>query len=157
VDLCGQKKIVKCTQVYDGDTCWVAVFINDEDQEPIEVKVRMLSYDSPEIRTRDKEEKEQDLCCKDILSSLILGKLVFAEFGNPQHPNSRDKWGRCLATLSVAKVSDAKEGDVPATADVVNEDNEVCDDLINVNKYMLQHSRSYEYEGGTKRKFGTDY
>jgi len=157
VDLCGQKKVVKCTQVYDGDTCWVAVFINDEDEQPIEVKVRMLSYDSPEIRTKDVQEKQEGIHCKEVLESLILGKLLFAQFGNPTHPNSRDKWGRCLATLSVGKVSDGKEGEIPITGDVIGEDNEICSDLINVNEYMIEHTRSYEYEGGTKRKFGTEY
>ena len=66
---------VKITSVYDGDTVtgdidlgfgvWIA-----------KQKFRLWGINTPEIRTRDKEEKVRGYAARDRLRELILGKTV---------------------------------------------------------------------------------
>lgn len=86
----GQVKIAKCVDVYDGDTITV-VFKHDNKYQKF--KVRMLGYDSPELRTRDADEKEYAREAKKQLSEKLLGKIFKLECGK------FDKYGRLLGTV----------------------------------------------------------
>lgn len=161
IHLNNEKHIAKCISVYDGDSATVALFLNKQDERPFQFKIRLIGYDSPEIRTKDKEEKQAALECKEILSKLILNKVVYVEFAKED-----DKWGRCLAKIYIAK-SIATPQSPPATANPTNEIPCTCHcvddkdslkpDLLCVNDYMINNTRSYKYDGKTKKEFGKDY
>jgi len=83
---------VKITSVYDGDTVtgdidlgfgiWI-----------FKQKFRLLGIDTPEIRTKDQEEKKRAYAARDRLRELILGKTVrIRSFG-------KGKYGRWLIEI----------------------------------------------------------
>lgn len=88
----GKTFIAKCIDVYDGDSITVIFKFNGEYQQ---FKVRMLGYDSPELRTKNQNEKEYALEAKRVLSDQILNrtfKLECSEF---------DKYGRLLGVVYI--------------------------------------------------------
>ena len=115
----------KIVRVYDGDTCF-AVFILDD--KPVKFKIRMMGYDSPEMKPllskidRDKEIKDA-IKAKDELVKLVLNKCVRLECGK------WDKYGRLLGTIYV-----------------IHEGKNIC-----VNEYMIENKFGYRYNGGKKQ------
>lgn len=91
----------KVVDVYDGDTCKVNVRYKDE---IIQLTIRMLGYNSPEIKVSKKkpeeeriEEKRKAIIARDYLRGLILNKivrLVCSKCG---------KYGRVLGTIYIGK------------------------------------------------------
>ena len=77
--------------VYDGDT--VTLMIDQGMKHFARVKVRMIGIDTPEIRTKDLEEKERGYAAKDYLKSRIEGKTVLV------HTVKKGKFGRWLGVL----------------------------------------------------------
>ena len=77
--------------VYDGDT--VTLMIDHGLKHLARVKVRMIGIDTPEIRTKDLEEKKRGYEAKDYLKSRIEGKTVVV------HTVKKGKFGRWLAVL----------------------------------------------------------
>ena len=77
--------------VYDGDTitllidCGFNIFIKE--------KIRLLGIDTPEIRSRDKKEKEKGLMVKKYVKDLIEGKEVKIE------TTKKGKFGRYLGKI----------------------------------------------------------
>lgn len=86
----GQKHMCKIVKCYDGDTVH-CVFKHDGIYQRF--KIRMLGYDTPEIRTRDAEEKKKGFLAKDRITELLLGKVAYIECGK------FDKYGRILGTI----------------------------------------------------------
>lgn len=84
VHLC---KVLSC---YDGDTIRVAFKHNGK---YIQHPIRMEGYDTPEIRTKDEEEKKKAIEARDVLREKILGKYVYVKFGK------FCKYGRILGTV----------------------------------------------------------
>lgn len=89
----------KVVDVYDGDTCTVVYQI---DKQLIKEKVRMLGYDSAELRPKRKhfpneEDRQEEIkkgkVARDYLSSLVLGKILVLKCGG------RGSFGRRLGTL----------------------------------------------------------
>ena len=89
---------VKITSVYDGDTVtgdvdlgfgiWI-----------FKQKFRLLGIDTPELRTKDEEEKKRGYAARDRLRELILGKTVrIRSFG-------KGKYGRWLVEIWLDKMS----------------------------------------------------
>ena len=112
----------KVVDVYDGDTITVSIINNFTIQKH---KLRMLGYDSPEMKPRlnipnRAEEIEKAKQAKNFLSNLILHKVVLADI------NGFDKYGRLLGTI--------------------------FHDTKNINQVMLDNGHGYVYNGGTKRK-----
>ena len=64
----------KVVSVYDGDTCTCVIDLGFK--LSVRVKVRLLGIDTPEVRTRDKEEKAKGLSTRDWLRERILDKDV---------------------------------------------------------------------------------
>lgn len=95
--LCGLDTIVKCTRVLDGDTCELVFFPDFANSSAVKVNARLLGIDTPEIHTKDLEEKKCGLKCTEYLKTLIEGKILYAHFGNAK--NKEDKYGRQLVTL----------------------------------------------------------
>lgn len=86
----------KCVKVYDGDTIWVVSKLNGEKYR---FKIRMLGYDSPELKD-DNEHRRIGNDAKEALSSKILDKIVKLDV----HPTKRDKYGRMLANVYCNKL-----------------------------------------------------
>lgn len=112
----------KVVDVYDGDTITVSIINNFTIQKH---KLRMLGYDSPEMKPRlnipnRAEEIEKAKQAKNFLNNLILNKVVLADI------NGFDKYGRLLGTIFY--------------------------DTKNINQVMLDNGHGYVYNGGTKRK-----
>ena len=98
--LSGKKCNAKVLDVYDGDTLWLAIFVYNT---LLKFKVRMKGYDSPELRPLKKlpnraKEIEKAKEARDYLKSLVLNKIVIAEFFK------FDKYGRPLCNLYSNKV-----------------------------------------------------
>ena len=90
-DISTKAKVLK---VYDGDTIWVAMYYQ---KNPIKIKVRLNGIDTPEIRTKNLEEKEKGLLAKEYFKNLIGNKIVTLKCGN------FDKYGRLLGDIYYLK------------------------------------------------------
>ena len=120
--------------IYDGDTCTVGFKWKGE---LFKTKVRMLGYDSPEMKPRKNVEKRDEEIAaahraKDFLNNSTKDKLLWIEF------EKFDKYGRPLATL-------------------YTEHSPKCcffsKTRVNINELMIQKGHGYPYDGGTKTKF----
>ena len=78
--------------VYDGDTITVDISLGFH-VNMTDIKVRLVGIDTPEVRTRDLDEKEKGLATRDWLRERILGKKVLL------HTAKRGKFGRWLGTI----------------------------------------------------------
>lgn len=78
--------------VYDGDTITVDIFLGFN-VVLSNIKVRLVGIDTPEIRTKDKDEKEKGIATRDWLRERILGKKVLL------HTKERGKFGRWLGMI----------------------------------------------------------
>jgi endonuclease YncB( thermonuclease family) len=152
--------LCKCIDVYDGDTCTLAVFINDSDPVPYAFHTRMLGYDSPELKSKDQVEKDEGKKCREVLKSLIFDKMVVVVFGD-EHGKKEDKFGRQLATIFVR----SKEGNgatlcgylLPETSPALPADVGTTSEMFNVNRFMIDNVCCYPYQGEKKRDFSEYY
>ena len=118
----GKKYPCRIVSVYDGDTCTALFKLN---RNPVKFKVRMLGYDSPEMKPRLNVENREQIkreaeAAKQALISKTKDRNIIL------HCDSWDKYGRLLGTLYV--------------------------DNININQWMINSGYGYPYDGGTKRK-----
>jgi endonuclease YncB( thermonuclease family) len=82
--------MAKCVGVYDGDTITLTFpFANNY----YYASCRCYGYNCAEIRTSDIDEKAKGIIARDRVRELILGKIVYVEFG------ANDKYGRPLVTV----------------------------------------------------------
>ena len=113
-------RLAKCVHVYDGDTVQV-VF-------PLQGilyrwSCRLSGVDTPELRTRNKNEKKYGYEVRDALREKILNKMI------ELHCGEFDKYGRLLAKIYINQ-----------------------DDTVSVNKMMVENGHGYPYHGGNKKK-----
>jgi len=87
----------KITSVYDGDTVTgdvdlgFGIWIKKQ-------KFRLMGIDTPEIRTKDKDEKVRGYEARDRLRELVLGKTVrIRSFG-------KGKYGRWLVDIFIEEI-----------------------------------------------------
>ncbi len=80
----------KVIDVYDGDSITVIVELDDFDMR-IKCKIRLLGINTPELRTKNKKEKELGKEARDYLRELILDKEVLVDI------IKKGKFGRHLA------------------------------------------------------------
>ena len=85
----GQKLKCKVVSVYDGDTMRVVFPLN---RKMYKWNCRLLGIDTPELRTKDKHEKELAIIAKENLTKLVLNKVIEIYCGG------WDKYGRLLVT-----------------------------------------------------------
>ena len=83
--------IADIVKVYDGDT--VTAVGNLGFKTSVRIKVRLVGIDTPEVRTKDLDEKEKGLVTRDWLRERILGKKVLL------HTAKCGKFGRWLGTI----------------------------------------------------------
>ena len=82
----------KVIQVYDGDS--ITVILPFESLSSYyKVKCRLYGIYTPEIRTRDLEEKTLGFSARDYLREQVLDKIVWIKCGK------WDKYGRLLITI----------------------------------------------------------
>lgn len=80
----------KCTKVYDGDTCHIIFEFNNQ---LTKIKIRMLGYDAPEMKSKDAAIKQKATEARDKLRELVLDKIVTCKLGD------FDKYGRVLCDI----------------------------------------------------------
>ena len=118
----GYKTYAKCVNVYDGDTIHV-VFKMPNNNECYKWVIRANGVDTPELRTRNKYEKQLGIKAREFLSNLILDKIIILECLD------FDKYGRLLGEL-------------------YNEGNEKS-----ISNQMIEQGHAKAYDGGTKSKW----
>ena len=90
----GTKMQAKVLGVYDGDSVTIAsFFFTAPDGTPFLMKCRLFSIDTPELKTRDIEEKKAGYAARDALRELILDQVVWVTCGD------FDKYGRMLIAI----------------------------------------------------------
>jgi len=127
----GIKTNAKVVKVYDGDTLWI---VFNYYKRLIKIKVRMLGYDSPEIRPpKNLINRQNEIYrahkAKEYIESLVLNKVVKV------HLSKFDKYGRPLCTIYIP---DPDKKFIPCP-------NELC-----VNTLMVRNNHGVTYMGGTK-------
>lgn len=83
--------IAEIVSVYDGDTVTAVIDLGFKTQ--VRVKVRLIGIDTPEIRTKDLDEKKKGLETRDWLRERILNKKVLI------HTKEKGKFGRWLGMI----------------------------------------------------------
>ena len=121
---------VKIKKVVDGDTVDVdidlgfGVWLHKE-------RVRLHGIDTPESRTRDKEEKKYGLAAKEYLKEkLKTGQPLLRSFGN-------GKFGRILGELWIIEDS----SDMPG-----------MEVKTNINQMMIEDHHAVAYHGQSKEE-----
>jgi micrococcal nuclease len=116
-------------RVVDGDTIDCTIDLGFKTWKKI--RVRMEGINTPESRTRDKEEKERGLAAKYRLEEILQY--------NDNHCilkiSGLGKFGRALATVHVRTLSPV------ATENLT---------LINVNEQLITEGHAVEYHGGKR-------
>ena len=117
-------------RVVDGDTIDCTIDLGFSTWKKI--RVRMEGINTPESRTRDKEEKKRGLAAKERLKEILKyndNKCVLKVSG-------LGKFGRSLASVYVDTLSST----TPKSS--ITE--------INVNKQLIEEGHAVEYFGGTR-------
>ena len=73
-DFDGIETVCKVVSVYDGDTCKVAFYYPEDTTRIIKVNVRLYGIDTPEIRTKDINEKKKAIEAKIYLIILLSNR-----------------------------------------------------------------------------------
>ena len=88
----GEKKFAKVVSVYDGDTIKVVFAVLGK---LYKFNCRIQHVDTPEIRTRNKKEKDYGLKVRDELRKKIMNKVVTIVC------DDFDKYGRLLIDIKI--------------------------------------------------------
>jgi len=86
----GVEKYARIVKVYDGDTCTI---LFKWKKQNIKTSCRIVGIDTPELRTKNKKEKELGYKAKEFLENLILEKVLKVKFGKD------GKFGRPLVEI----------------------------------------------------------
>jgi micrococcal nuclease len=86
-------------KVYDGDTITIASMLPYPQSPIYRFSVRLRGIDTPEMRTKDPNEKEIARKAKEALSKLVLWKWVKLT------DTDTDKYGRLLAQVQYGKIN----------------------------------------------------
>ena len=119
----GYKTFAKCVHAYDGDTIHV-VFKMPNSNDCYKWVIRMMGIDTPEIKTKNKSEKQLAIKARDFLRELILDKIIIIECLD------FDKYGRLLGNIFI-------EGNEKSLSNM-----------------MIEKGFAKAYDGGTKSKWG---
>ena len=82
------------TSVYDGDTLTADVDLGFK-MCAKKIKLRLLGVDTPEIRTKDSEEKELAIIARDRVRDICLNKQVVIK------TSKKGKYGRWLSSIQI--------------------------------------------------------
>lgn len=135
----GVKTWCKVLSCYDGDTITIAIPFRGH---IIKEKLRLVGIDSPEMKPKRIEGKEEErkaevdaaIKARDFLKSVIMpngvGKILRIEL------DGREKWGRLLGRIYL------EEGNCCCVIE-----------SIDISHLMLEKGHAYAYDGGTKKPF----
>ena len=112
------------TYVVDGDTCDVTIDLGFKIEH--KVRVRLYGINTPETRTRDKEEKYRGLQAKARFKDLIKDRAIRLV------SHDKGKYGRVLGEILV-------------------ESKKMKDNWTSVNKQLVKEGHAVEYFGGKRR------
>ena len=124
----GQEGLAKIVKVYDADTVHALIEVLGT---VYKWKCRIMHVDTPELRTRDENEKRHGYAAKEALSNLILNRIVKVKCFK------FDMYGRVLGELTVISENENE-------ADIV------------IHEWLLQNGYAHAYEGKTKEKWNFD-
>ena len=125
---CYNFRVIKINRVVDGDTIDVTIDLGFDLYK--KERVRVAGVDTPEKRTRDKEEKELGIDATNWLKEKLESTLA----GDDQLSIRTElvggvgKYGRLLGWLYVG------------------------DKDVSLNEQMIEEGYAWEYDGGTKQK-----
>jgi endonuclease YncB( thermonuclease family) len=91
----GKTIYAKCVSVYDGDTVTVKFLYRGE---CLKYKVRLMGIDTPELRTKNAQEKELSQKIREHVAIMILNKIIKLKCYD------FDKYGRILADIYVSDI-----------------------------------------------------
>ena len=125
-------RLAKCVHVYDGDTIQV-VF-------PLQGilyrwSCRLSGVDTPELRTRNKNEKKYGYEVRDALREKILNKMI------ELHCGEFDKYGRLLGKIYLK--TDEQQGGSNENSD------------SSINQWLIDNEYAFKYDGGSKKSWET--
>lgn len=136
--------------VYDGDTI-KAIFKYRGVYNTW--SCRIIGIDTPELRTKNPEEKELGYKARDFLRGLILNKVVKIKC------HDFDKYGRLLVDVKVKLEtigSAAPKGRCPPRSGVVIDNKGAEDAERSVNDILIQNKYALPYDGGKKKEFNIE-
>jgi micrococcal nuclease len=116
----------KCVKVYDADSATFEVDLGFYITH--EIKTRFWGIDTPEIKTKNEQEKAWGKEARDFVRSLILRKeIIIQTFLNTKKQNKKGKFGRYLAVVKL-------------------------EDGTNLNELLVSKGYAKEYDGKGKRE-----
>jgi micrococcal nuclease len=118
----GNAYLAKVVYIYDGDTMHV---VFKEFGSYYRWNCRIIGVDTPELRTKNEEEKKMGYEVRDILRDMFMNKIVTV------NTFDFDKYGRLLI-------------------DIVFEDEEL-NETTALSEWLVKHNYAYSYNGGTKK------
>jgi endonuclease YncB( thermonuclease family) len=121
----GKSFTAKIVDIYDGDTITVVFKVFGEYYK---WNCRIKHVDTPEIKTKDKIEKERAIFVRDKLRELLLNTIVQITCSI----DKKDKYGRLLIEFNIPK-SNTK-----------------------IHEWILQNNYGRTYEGDTKKPWNTE-
>ena len=83
----------KVVKVYDGDTITIATKLPYENSPYYRFSVRLKGIDCPEMKTKNKDEKECATIARDFLREILMNKMVILK------EIELEKYGRILADV----------------------------------------------------------
>ena len=119
-------KLGRVVDVYDGDTCKINMKFKDKIYK---WNCRLMGIDTPELRTKNENEKECGYYVRDRLREYILNQIVVVQCLN------FDKYGRLLVYI------------------YHYDNNRNLDSYANnesINKWLINNNYALSYDGGTK-------
>lgn len=139
----------KVLDVYDGDTCTIAVTatrLSSTDQF-LRIACRLMGIDTPELKTRDVDEKKAAIAARNHLVFLIMNqpKIQFSENTTRLQLRNMLSTNRTLHRIECFDFD--KYGRLLIN---VWDSNGQC-----LNERMIRDGFAVEYDGGTKKKFDT--
>jgi len=125
---CYNFRVVKINRVVDGDTIDVTIDLGFDLLK--KERVRIAGVDTPEKRTRDKEEKVLGIDATNWMKSKLEGAIKGGEelIIRTELKGGVGKYGRLLGWLYIN------------------------DDIVSLNEQMIKEGYAWEYDGGTKKK-----
>jgi micrococcal nuclease len=84
-------------KVYDADTITIATKLPYDKSKLYRMSVRLNGIDTPEIKTKNKDEKQIAISARDFVANLVLNKYVRLE------NIKNEKYGRILADVYIGE------------------------------------------------------
>jgi len=125
---CYNFRVVKINRVVDGDTIDVTIDLGFDLMK--KERVRIAGVDTPEKRTRDKEEKVLGIDATNWMKEKLEGAIKGDEelTIRTELKGGMGKYGRLLGWLYIGE------------------------DALSLNEIMINEGYAWEYDGGTKKK-----